>query len=839
MQPLRDTVWVLGDWHEPPWVGSATTAQLKLLASALQAQGLVVTVAECPRTWNPSERLFRRHRINEEEGIPILSGGVVAFLALLFLRRPAVVHFFVARAWMLPLFLVSSLLRLKIVYTVHDTVFLRFPAEESFVRRTLRTFLCRSADTLITPSGADAELLRRTYPRATIDLIPNGIVNRIGDPADDVRVPTILFAGGLESTRKGLAFLEEALAQLSCSHTLRICGANPWNAVHSCYVGELPPVQYKDLLRQARLVVVPSRYESFSMAALEALNEGIPVILTNQAGFSRWISEGEGCLKVEYGDVVDLTSKIEKVLTDDAAYASLRRGGLLAAERFSSEKLATRMRAVYRRCGARFIHAERGIPSDLNASSKNARVHMDQQLYGVLRAWQGTGPNANVRRAMMLHVQPEVCRWMRAKHFGDAIEPTRITGQASAHFIWYLLWTLKWIILRPVRRHRPVIVTSLNQERRNARDAFAQTIEWAAATECDVWQSTPIDGASGMFTMHTFCIPLRMIRTRKDEDRVAMRQTCDSLSSALQEELNLALPCVALDEFVGLYLEIERAYMALIGRLADARRLVALVQDAEYGAQQSLLVDLVNAVDRPTITLQHGIQSDTLTWVPFRSRLFCVWGRQECDRVAASSERTMSLQTIAHASGVEPVSRRDPRDLVALLANYDTPLADSFTRSRERIRYTLEEFAHFWRSHRTRTLVVRPHPLDDPRGWEDASWALSSESLRADLQRASAVLIEETSAVVDAVANGLPVVFLANGADRDPFKLEEYGLGVIHHWGEEAGACMRRLDELNTTEERRAAWMQWIHTPKEQADTSLLEVLSHALTSHRRQGGPA
>src|SRR5206468_7379736 len=78
------------------------------------------------------------------------------------------------------------------------------------------------------------------------------------------------------------------------------------------FTGFLPPAELDRLYARADVYVMPSVSEPFGLTALEALQQGTPVIVSKAAGVSEVV---KNVLRVEFGDVEDLASKILAVLT--------------------------------------------------------------------------------------------------------------------------------------------------------------------------------------------------------------------------------------------------------------------------------------------------------------------------------------------------------------------------------------------------------------------------------------------------------------------------------------------------------------------------------------------
>jgi UDP-glucose:(heptosyl)LPS alpha-1,3-glucosyltransferase len=164
-----------------------------------------------------------------------------------------------------------------------------------------------------------------SYPADKIDIVRNGVP--LGqfrfDPKlreesrDQLKVKpdeiALLFAGsGWE--RKGLRFAIAAMA-LCNNRKMRLLVAGRGNqryykSKHVQFLGEVAdPVR---IYSAADIFILPTMYDPFSNACLEALACGLPVITTRSNGFSEIIEHGVHGSTVEFADnVVELRDAIQ------------------------------------------------------------------------------------------------------------------------------------------------------------------------------------------------------------------------------------------------------------------------------------------------------------------------------------------------------------------------------------------------------------------------------------------------------------------------------------------------------------------------------------------------
>jgi L-malate glycosyltransferase len=105
--------------------------------------------------------------------------------------------------------------------------------------------------------------------------------------------------------------------------------------------------QMENILPIADLFLLPSEYESFGLAALEAMAAEVPVISTNAGGLPEIIINGNCGYMSNVGDVEDMAANAIKILKDDAVYATFKANALIQAQRFGIEHIVPQYEALY------------------------------------------------------------------------------------------------------------------------------------------------------------------------------------------------------------------------------------------------------------------------------------------------------------------------------------------------------------------------------------------------------------------------------------------------------------------------------------------------------------
>jgi len=168
------------------------------------------------------------------------------------------------------------------------------------------------------------------------------------------------YAGRL-SEEKGLAFLIEAYARVAGRmgpSELLLIGCGPQeralrDLASNLEVGErvrfsgFRPNAFSEL-KNLDLFVLPSRSEGASVAMLEAMAVGLPIIATNVGGTPELLEDGETGRLIPFGDVEGLAGAIEHLYLNPNDAARLgERAREVAFGRFGPERFVAGMERIY------------------------------------------------------------------------------------------------------------------------------------------------------------------------------------------------------------------------------------------------------------------------------------------------------------------------------------------------------------------------------------------------------------------------------------------------------------------------------------------------------------
>jgi len=270
--------------------------------------------------------------------------------------RPDVVH---AHDWLVahPAVTLAQFYDVPLVSTIHATEAGRHSGWISgAISRQVHaseSWLVRESDSLITCSASMSDEITELFgPGLTeITVIRNGIdAARWQYAARRPRTgpAELLFVGRLEY-EKGVHDLIAALPKIRRTHpgtTLTIAGegtqqdwlveqARKYKVLKAIrFIGHLHHDELLAALHRADAAVLPSHYEPFGLAALEAAAAGTPLVTSNSGGLGEAVINGHTGLSCPPRDIAGIATAVRTVLDDpDAAQRRAR----AARERLTSD----------------------------------------------------------------------------------------------------------------------------------------------------------------------------------------------------------------------------------------------------------------------------------------------------------------------------------------------------------------------------------------------------------------------------------------------------------------------------------------------------------------------
>jgi glycosyltransferase involved in cell wall biosynthesis len=311
-------------------------------------------------------------------------------LALLEKERPDIVHFHNIYHQLTPaLIKVARNFGCKTVLTAHDykivcpsysmlrdgkvcdscitgTVFnaFRYRCQEGSASKSLLLSLeatwqyiaqnYQALDVIVSPSVFLRGILLRTLPNSRIDVIVNGVDD---SPLAEVSDEGYMLYFGRLSREKGVATLLAAHKKMQNSAPLKVVGHGP---LHDELAAKYPDVEFlgyvqqgealDKLIKHARAVILPSEcYENCSMAILEAMSLGKPVIGSRIGGIPEQIRDGIEGILFEPGNAQELANAMDALADSQEKARNMGlHGRARLSEKYALSKHMDTLQALYK-----------------------------------------------------------------------------------------------------------------------------------------------------------------------------------------------------------------------------------------------------------------------------------------------------------------------------------------------------------------------------------------------------------------------------------------------------------------------------------------------------------
>lgn len=256
--------------------------------------------------------------------------------------------------------MVSHSEKLKIVTTLHGTDITLVGADPSF--RSLTRFGIEQSDGVTAVSGYLKEKTLEVFDlKRQIEVIPNFVdTNRFAPrqggpcnrshfarkderillhisnfrPSKRVEDVVRIFAAVRREIPSRLLMVGDGPDRMPARDLAEELGVDKWIR----WLGQLDAVE--DVLCVADLFVLPSRNESFGLAALEAMSVAVPVIGSTAEGLPELVRSGETGYLMPVGDAEGMARRAIEVLSDPARHKAMSEASRrLAIERYDVERI--------------------------------------------------------------------------------------------------------------------------------------------------------------------------------------------------------------------------------------------------------------------------------------------------------------------------------------------------------------------------------------------------------------------------------------------------------------------------------------------------------------------
>jgi len=259
----------------------------------------------------------------------------------------------------------------KVIYTAHGFHFFKgAPIKNWMLFYPIEKWLARYTDVLITINKEDYKRAKKCFKAGKVEYIPgvgidtkkfNEVVIDKSAKRKELGVPddafVVLSVGELNKNKNHETVIK-AISKLNNSNIhYVICGQGSLEDYLKDLIKELGLEKQVKLLGYRRdiseiskasdVFVFPSFREGLSVALMEAMALGLPVICSKIRGNVDLIEEGKGGYLVEPGCIDRFAKYIDKLISDNQLRSELARNNFKQIEKYSIDNVISDMEEIY------------------------------------------------------------------------------------------------------------------------------------------------------------------------------------------------------------------------------------------------------------------------------------------------------------------------------------------------------------------------------------------------------------------------------------------------------------------------------------------------------------
>ena len=220
------------------------------------------------------------------------------------------------------------------------------------------------ADHIITVSNLTRQMVIDKYgiDPAKVTTVHNAVIPLSDDllsiPKPDNREKVVTFLGRITMQKGPEYFVEAAVKVLQKCHNVRFVMAGSGDMMDQMialaakrgiadrfhFTGFLRGRQVYEMLKASDVYIMPSVSEPFGISPLEAMQMGVPSIISKQSGCAEILNN---VIKTDYWDIDAMADAIHSIISYPAMYESLKNEGLEEMKGITWEKAGQKVIDIY------------------------------------------------------------------------------------------------------------------------------------------------------------------------------------------------------------------------------------------------------------------------------------------------------------------------------------------------------------------------------------------------------------------------------------------------------------------------------------------------------------
>jgi len=262
--------------------------------------------------------------------------------------------------------------KVKLIITFHGSDVLGFDLEKpgKIVPKHLNTWIIDSADEITVASNNLSSHIQNIYGvKRQFYVVPNFIdTSRFSRVSRRITKPKLIHISNFRKVKQPIIVIKifKEVLKKHPEDELQMLGDGPERPLTEKFVknNNIPNVKFRGIinsekdiagyLQKAHLLLLPSLYENFPLAALEAQACGVPVISSNVGGIPEVIIDKKTGYLSEPRNIKRFVKNAESLLKNEYKWKKFSRDSQINARRYDSDKVIKQYLNIYNRSKMRY-----------------------------------------------------------------------------------------------------------------------------------------------------------------------------------------------------------------------------------------------------------------------------------------------------------------------------------------------------------------------------------------------------------------------------------------------------------------------------------------------------
>lgn len=267
-----------------------------------------------------------------------LKVGIASLIGLLIKNKPHSILLSGLEGYGIVALLLAKLMKSKSYYTVHGLYLFELlhdkkniePFFFNFKYKLMERIIINSVSNLVAYSKTSIEQLHQYFSlkKQKVILTSHGIDDCFFYKKSNFNHGeklTLIYIGGLTRYQKGFEFLLNSLNDIEFHLNIFLCDVGQKTVqskrmnnsnINFILTNSMTASELSELYKHCDIFIMPSKFETFGIAALEAMASSLVTIVTSTSGVSSFISDGENGYIIDYGDSNQLTKILQNLHND-------------------------------------------------------------------------------------------------------------------------------------------------------------------------------------------------------------------------------------------------------------------------------------------------------------------------------------------------------------------------------------------------------------------------------------------------------------------------------------------------------------------------------------------